>query len=150
MKRRRIYCILIISGLLFSACAALAKPIPAGFVSKEEHFDPHGFQDYTDYCKYQYTSTEPFRKDTRYHFITDDEIENVSGYFEDFYRWMKTENRLDEYDFNQTCISAGDYVLIKTKEGEPIGDSYYEKYDNYTLYFFDTESLTLFYIHNNT
>ena len=63
---------------------------------------------------------------------------------------MKTENRLDEYDFNQTCISAGDYVLIKTKEGEPIGDSYYEKYDNYTLYFFDTESLTLFYIHNNT
>lgn len=45
--------------------------------------------------------------------------------------------------------NEGDYARIATKEGEKIGDSKYQKYDNYSIYFFDTETLTLYYIHNN-
>ena len=46
-------------------------------------------------------------------------------------------------------ISEGDYVLIETKEGKPIGDSFYGKYDNYSVYFFDTDSCVLYYLHSN-
>ena len=62
---------------------------------------------------------------------------------------MKTSNRLNEYDFLNDYISEGDYFYIKTKEGEKIGNSYYGKYDNYTIYFFDTDQNILYYIHSN-
>ena len=62
---------------------------------------------------------------------------------------MESKDRLKEYDFDVTKITEGDFFRIKTKEGESIGDSKYQKFDNYTLYFFDTETLTLYYIHNN-
>ena len=154
MKRLMLVCVMmLLVCLCLSGCnlSAIMKPIPAGYINKDEHFDPNGFQDYTDYCKYQYASAEPFRRDTRYHVITEDEKDDIYGYFVNFRGWMATAERLDEYDFSPTCISVGDYVLIETKEGQPIGSGgrQYGKYDNYSVYFFDTESLTLYYIHNN-
>lgn len=128
----------------------VSRHVPPGFISKEEHFDPGGFQDYTDYCKYRYASMEPFQRDDRYHEISSDEgAVTVAGYFEDFTGWMRAGNRLNEYDFDTAYINQGDYVLILTKEGQAIGNSAYGKYDHYSVYFFDAESLTLYYIHNN-
>lgn len=62
---------------------------------------------------------------------------------------MEDAGRLDEYDFNEVIINEGDYVKIKTKEGQTIGNSKYKKYDNYHVYFFDSETNTLYYIHSN-
>lgn len=62
---------------------------------------------------------------------------------------MRECDRLDEYDFDESVINSWDYIRIKTKEGEKIGDSKYEKYDNYSVYYFDIETLTLCYIHSN-
>ena len=126
----------------------LDKP-PSGYTEKEEHYDPNGFQDYTDYCKYQYASVDPFRNDERYHAVTAEETKAIIGYFSNFERWMRSADRYDEYDFDWRCVNEGDYVFIMSKEGRPIGQSYYGKYDNYTVYFFDTESMILYYIHNN-
>lgn len=129
---------------LVVGCSTTAfKPIPSGYVAKDEHFDKDGFQDYTDYCKYYYSSPEPFAGDKRYHAITASEIAEVAGYFENFHNWMEIEDRLDEYDFSPDRINAGDYVLIETKE------ELHSIYDNYTVYFFDVESLILYYIHSN-
>ena len=125
------------------------KPIPSGYTEKEEHYDPNGFQDYTDYCKYRYASADPFRNDERYHAVTAEETKAIIGYFSDFEGWMRSADRYDEYDFDWRCVNEGDYVFIMSKEGRPIGQSYYGKYDNYTVYFFDTESMILYYIHNN-
>ena len=52
-------------------------------------------------------------------------------------------------DFDINDINEGDYVKIKTKEGQKIANGKYETYDNYSVYFFDIETLTLYYIHNN-
>ncbi len=62
---------------------------------------------------------------------------------------MSLSNRSDEYDFSESNITQGDYVYIKTKEGEKSGNSYYDKFDYYTVYFFDLEQHTLYYIHNS-
>ena len=62
---------------------------------------------------------------------------------------MKAADRQSEYDFDDSCISKGDYFCIKTKEGQEIGTGNYDKFDNYTVYFYDSESSILFYIHTN-
>ena len=123
--------------------------IPAGYITKEEHFDPSGWQDFTDYCKYQYGSVLPFEKDARYHIVSDDEVAEIIGYHENFSGWMRIDHRLDEFDFDPACINAGDYCLIDDMEGRPIGESSYAKFENYHLYYFDRETLTLYYMHNN-
>lgn len=142
---------------VFSACTLLPLPtlnesiIPEGYIGEEEHFDKEGWQDFTDYCKYVYTDATTFETNLQFQIVTDSDTENIVGYFENFQTWMETENRLGEYDFDTGCITPGDYVHIETKEGTPIGTSgsKYDKFDSYTVYFFDTDSNTLYYIHNN-
>lgn len=123
--------------------------IPKGYVEKEEYYDKDSFQDYTDYAKYKYLSENIIINDDEYIKITEEDINNIKGYFENFYNWMESHNRLNEYDFDTKIINEGDYIKIKTKEGEVIGDSTYDKYDNYSIYFFDMDTLTLYYIHSN-
>ena len=138
-----------------SACTLLPLPtlnesiIPEGYIGKEEHFDKEGWQDFTDYCKYVYTDATSFETNLQFQTVTDSDTENIVGYFENFQTWMETENRLGEYDFDTGCITPGDYIHIETKEGTLIGSGYYGKFDSYTVYFFDTDSNTLYYIHSN-
>ena len=135
--------------LLLQGCAAVTAiprvedKIPPGYVRKEEYFDPDGFQDYVDYCKYWYPDGEAFEKDPHWHPVSEEEIEGIRGYFENFRAWMESDRRLDEYDFDPACIGAGDYVRIE------IGSTHWSQYDDYTLYFFDGETGVLYYIHAN-
>lgn len=149
MKKKIILSLMVV--FLITGCASQANyaEIPKGYTDKEEHYDQDGFQDYTDYAKYIYPSQEIIINDSEYEKITKDDIENIEGYFENFRNWMRVCNRLDEYDFDESIINEGDYIRIKTKEGQKIGDSKYEKYENYSIYYFDLETLTLYYIHNN-
>ena len=134
--------------LFLSGCSAGAK-VPDGFTNKEEHFGRAGLQDFTDYCKYSYNDNSPFENDPDYRQISGTDIAEISGYFENFRSCMEALNRTDEYDFDTKCITPGDYVYITDKEGERIGNSLYEKYDDYTVRFFDTDSRILYYLHFN-
>lgn len=71
------------------------------------------------------------------------DIDNIISYFKNFRDWMEKANRLDEYDFDINSISEGDYVHMA------IDNSKFSKFDNYTIYLYDVESHTLFYIHSN-
>ena len=142
-----LFCALCMT-LLLCSCG-ISDDIPAGYTASAEHFDPEPTQDHTDYGKYTYPSGEPFTNNGDYHIVGAGETEAIMGYFTNFGDWMETQNRTGEYDFDPACITAGDYVRIVTKEGDPVGNSRYGKYDNYSVYLFDTDSLTLFYIHSN-
>ena len=136
--------------ILLTGCSqAEIVGIPKGYIEKYEFYDTEGFQDYTDYAKYIYKDENKVIKSDGYKEITIDDVENIKGYFDNFKGWMEAASRLDEYDFDGSIINEGDYVRIVTKEGQPIGNSYYKKYDNYNVYFFDTETKTLYYIHSN-
>lgn len=139
--------------LLFfiTGCSSQADNIgiPKGYIDKKEYYDKDGFQDYTDYAKYIYSEPDIIIFDDDYKKIFQEDIESIKGYFEDFKNRMESSNRLNEYDFKENVINEGDYIRIKTKEGQKIGDSEYTKYDNYSIYYFDMDSLTLYYIHSN-
>ncbi len=143
--------IIFLSSALLSGCAA-DKAIPKGYSEKYEYFDPDGFQDFTDYCKYLYPkdAVDTFKKSTLYREMSQEDVSRIAGYFDDFTGWAKAAEHLQgKYDFVVSLISAGDYYFIQTKEGTQIGDSVYGTYDDYSVYFYDTETSTLFYIHNN-
>lgn len=121
------------------------------YFDSEEHWDENGFQDYTDYCKYFYNENADvwFKNHSDYKEVKDENKKNIVSYFDNFKLWMETENRMEEYSFDTAMISEGDFFYLKTKEGEKIGNGVYKKFDNYSLYFYDVDSHTLVYIHNN-
>lgn len=118
-----------------------------GYFDKDEYFDPNSFQDYTDYCKYYYKdkNDKKFINSSLYRKVEIDDIENITSYFKDFENWMRIEERLDVYDFDTNIISEGDYVRIETKDYENPNSKFW----NYTIYLYDIESNTLYYIHSN-
>ena len=133
-----------------SGCS-LQKAIPSGYIECEEHFED-GFMDYTDYCKYYYKegSEDIFAAHKGYEKVKEEETQNIRGYFDHCGSMMKAQERGAEFDFDPQCITVGDYVYIETKEGEQLGEQdRYEKYDAYSVYLYDRESHTLYYVHNN-
>ena len=134
--------------LLLTGCnGTINAEIPKGYISKIEHYDTEGIQDHTDYAKYIYDKTI-VENDNNYKLVQDN-MDNIKSYFNDFKSVMESKERLNEYDFDIDSITENDYVRIITKEGTPIGDSTYGNFDNYSIFLFDSETLTLYYIHNN-
>ena len=129
------------------------RAIPSGYSSCEELLDPaHDLplaQDFCDYCKYRYEDDSAVRGVEFYAEVEAGDVAAIVGYFEDFEGWAKACDHLAAYDFDKSCVTPGDLFFIKSLEGEPIGDSEYGKYDNYSVYLFDTETNTLYYIHAN-
>lgn len=158
MKKNILIIIGVIVAIIFLLIGAIyvfinnyeEKGVIRGYKDKKEYYG-EGFQDYVDYCKYLYDNEfdDKFCNNKLYNKVRKEDIDNIKGYFENFEGWMETEDRLDEYDFKQESISAGDYIYISTKEGEPIGESAYGKYDNYSICFYDIETHILYYIHSN-
>jgi len=139
--------LLLLAAALVLALSACSASVAEGWYSCEEHFEKGALQDHTDYCKYYYHSAEELELGAYTELGAD--VSEVRSYFENFSEWMSVQDREEEYDFDADCIGEGDYVLIKDREGEAIGDGKYEKFEDYTVYFFDTDTSTLYYIHTN-
>ena len=62
---------------------------------------------------------------------------------------MIADGKIKDYNFDQTIIAEGDYIKVITKEGQTKNGKKYQRFDDYTVYFFDVETYTLYYIHGN-
>lgn len=112
-----------------------------------------GFQDYTDYAKYCYESITVQNLEESGYFTatTAEDVDEVLLYIENFEHWVETigEELKDNYDFDKSVVSEGDFLYIVTKDGEPIGQGTYGKFDDYSVYYFDLDAQILYYFHNN-
>lgn len=121
--------------------------------TSESFFTSGGFQDFTDYAKYTYEDISVQTLDSSKYFTAAnaDDVEEILLHIENFEKWVEAvggEVR-ENYDFDKTIVSQGDYFYIKTKAGEPIGGGTYKKFDCYTLYYFDVDTQILYYFHHN-
>ena len=142
--------VLVVFVVLMSGCSAPTDDVvkSLGDYKSEHYFTSGGSQDYTDYAKYTYEyvdfgSNEYFKK------ISFDSLNELTVHIEDFEKWVQTlketepENEIVlKYDFNSSLISEEDYLYIYDDPDYPELGSYY-------VYFFDIESMTLYYFHNN-
>lgn len=78
------------------------------------------------------------------------------GYIDNFENWVNVTREGDDdnalvvnYHFSRADIDESDYLYIYDREGKPIGDGAYSKYDYYNVYFFDSQTTTLYYFYNN-
>lgn len=88
--------------------------------------------------------------------MTAESKNELLGYIDNFENWVNVTREGDDdnalvvnYHFSRADIDGSDYLYIYDREGKPIGDGVYSKYDSYNVYFFDSQTTTLYYFHNN-
>jgi len=135
-----ILCVFLIIYIIFDVNKK--RPILTGYYDKAEYYQQGGFQDYTDYCKYYYKEEydKSFEKSELYTKVTDKNIGGILVFFNEFEKWMETSGRSNEYDFDIDSINIEDYVYIDPERNT---------LKNYTIYLYDTDTHTLYYIHSN-
>lgn len=117
--------------------------IPKGYTSYKQYYDKEGFMDYTDYCYYVYTGADAIKANGRYTELKRGDngketyMDDVKKAAEEFVDWMKALEREGELTFSLSDITEGDYAYLKENS-----------YSIITLYFFDTQTNTLHYMHN--
>lgn len=149
---KNLFCLTILLILVITVTTSCSSQtnnhyIPKGYINKEEHYDINGFQDYTDYVKYTYDSKDVILNNNDYKKVTSNDFESIKNYLENFRKWMETDNRLDEFDFDENIINEGDFFCIINVGNNK--EKNYLNYDNYSIYYFNVETLTLYYMHNS-
>lgn len=150
MKKFLLFILTVTLLQLFSACT-YTDPVIASLpeYQSEVFYTSGGFQDSTDYAKYIYGSVTTQQLVFSEYFckVNADDVEEILLHIQNFEEWIKVVGgELQEnYDFDHAILSVGDYFYLRTKAGEAIGDGVYD----YTIYYFDVDTLTLYYFHNN-
>ena len=152
----RVVFLLICSSLIFVGLIYLTFTllIPEDIIleslpkySEKEYYSSGGFQDTTDYAKYTYLiSGEDLQINEYLLPVESTDLPQIIAYIEDFEEWLSVSHDFptESYDFDKAIVSAGDYFYVSNRYQEP------EKaFWNYDLYYFDLESLTLYYFHSN-
>ena len=118
-----------------------------------EFYIEGAFQDYTDYAKYYYDSVD-FSNNEYFTKIEQSDIDVLNDHLDDFESWIETYREGDasrdivvNYDFDRSFIDSADYLYINSEKHT--WDDGYTSLVNYDVYFFDTQTNTLYYFHNN-
>lgn len=162
--RRALVLILIIM-LTLTACGVSTLPedkviasLPA--YKTRQFYTSGGFQDYTDYGIYTFDqiSEEDISYNDYFWLISDNNWEFVVSLMDDYESWVQLTKKNEpdsqlakNYNFDRSCMNRGDYICIMGKDESRLNDTVdiTEIYWNYNIYFFDVESMTLYFFHNN-
>ena len=141
--------------LSISSCAVPEDKVIAslGEYEKNEFCTSGGFQDYTDYAKYYFTSANVV--ENKYlNKIQETDFAIINTHLDDFEGWIETIKDSEpscevvvNYDFDREIIDVEDYIYIKSEE-RTWSDGF-TTLVNYNIYFFDTQTQVLYYFHNN-
>ena len=141
--------------LFLTACGMQTDRVVAS-VGEYENYDFYtsgGFQDYTDYGKYYFTTSSlagnPYLKR-----IQETDLDAINKHLDDFEKWIETMKDNDpsreivvNYDFDRGTVDLEDYFYIDSEEWEL--ETGHTLLTNYNIYFFDSQTQVLYYFHNN-
>lgn len=117
--------------------------IPLFPSEKYEDFG-EGFMDFTDYCRYTYKRDVKLNK--HFNKVSGLDIHFLRTLIESFpYDFL---DEPDNYDFPAEKVSVGDSYFVKDNDYTPNADDGYIM-DNTTFYFYDAETRTMYYFHND-
>lgn len=119
-----------------------------GQYDNKEIWTHGGFQDYTDYGIYSYTSAN-LNNNQYFKPVTYSDSEKIKEFIDNFEGWVdvfKEDDPDDElvsnYNFDRSIIDTSDYFYIFEKD-------YDIEFAYYDVYFFDVQTNVLYYFHNN-
>ena len=147
--------VVLILGIVLSSCIAPENKVlnSLGEYKSHEFYTEGAFQDFTDYAKYYYDYVD-FADNEYFCKIGQADIDVLNEHLDDFESWIKTYREGDasreivvNYDFDRSLIDCEDYLYIESEKHT--WDDGYTSLVNYDVYFFDTQTNTLYYFHNN-
>ncbi|MGN0477623.1 MAG: hypothetical protein ACI4HM_09850 [Ruminococcus sp.] len=117
-------------------------------------FSDNNENDKENFSKYIYDegADEKFAKSEDYEKITADNKEDVTAFFEDFQEWAGISTFKDEYDIKSDIVTEGDYFCIADSDlnNDNLGQRKSRTiFRQYSIYLYDTESHTLYYINHD-
>ena len=139
--------VFVVFVVLMSGCSVPTDEVleSLGEYKSEQYFTSGGFQDYTDYAKYTYKDVD-FSNNIYFSEISTESSENLITHIKDFEKWVELLEEDNEvalaYDFDSSVISNNDYLYI-------YDDPDYPELGYYDVYYFDNDTMTLYYFHNN-
>ena len=127
--------------------------VSLGAYESREFFSSGGFQDYTYYAKYAYTSANV--SGTKYlKQIREEDRDEINRHLDDFEEWIEiikdsepSNEVVVNYDFDREIIDEEDFIYIDSEEHT--WSSGHTSLVRYNIYFFDTQTQILYYFHNN-
>lgn len=129
--------------------------ISLGRAMSVQRYSVSGFGDSTDFGIYTFPGASP-EESEYFKPVTAESKTELLGYIDEFEQVIDSLRDGDEgadlvnnYRFSRADIDGSDYLYIYDRDGEAIGDGAYSKYDYYNVYFFDSQTTTLYYFHNN-
>ena len=141
---------------LLAACVIPKNKVLASLGEYRDHefYSEGAFQDYTDYAKYYYDSVD-FTDNEYFAKIQPSDLDSLHEILDNFERCIASYRENDEtceivvnYDFDRSWIDFEDYVYIESETWDPWEDGNLV-FSKYNVYFFDTQTNTLYYFHNN-
>lgn len=133
-----------------TGCGLFRDPVIAslGSYRTKELYTEGEVQDFTDYGKFTFDEAHP-EESGYFEPLTEEGMQTFCRYLDDFERLVGSLRESDpegelasHYDFDRGVLSPDDYWYLSTDPDDP-------EYGKYTVYLFDTETLTLYYFHNN-
>ncbi|MBR5545243.1 MAG: hypothetical protein IKU66_07190 [Clostridia bacterium] len=126
-----------------------------GVVVLEDYYSSGGWQDYTDYAKYYFENPDIENNEYLTH-MTENDIEDLIFYVDIFEDWLdilpnelSSMKLIKNYDFDKSIISANDYCYIDDYTSVDPNLELETEPASFNIYFYDIESETLYYFHNN-
>lgn len=141
--------------LLFTACAAPEDDVVAslGKYDDRDFFTSGGFQDYTDYAKYYFTSAK-VTENKHLKKVQETDFETINTHLDDFEGWIEAIRNSEpsnevvvNYDFDRGIIDTEDLFYIDSEE-HTWSDGH-TSLVRYNIYLFDSQTQVLYYFHNN-
>ena len=155
MKLTRFFLLLFLLVLLLTGCARMEDPIVAslGKYGDSEYYITDGFQDYTIYAQYVYSSAD-LSENLWLEKIQTEDFGIIQTHLDDFDGWIETIGRVEpdsevvaNYDFDRSVIDTEDCFYIDSEEHT--WEDGYTALVNYDVYIFDTQTQILYFFHNN-
>lgn len=158
MKRIKPTVIILLLIFLISTLSSCTVPEDKvlnslGEYKSSEFYTEGAFQDYTDYAKYYYDPVD-FTDNEYFSIIEQSDIDALNEHLDDFESCIEAQGYNDasseivvNYDFDRSLIDSEDYLYIDSEKHT--WDDGYTSLVNYDVYFFDTQTNTLYYFHNN-
>lgn len=153
-KMERYITLIIILALLLSITGCVFQTrqdkvlASLGRYDSEQLWTHGGFQDYTDFGKYSYSSIN-IDQNSYFKKVSSPDIEIIHAFIDDFEKYIDAFRNNDpndelalNYTFDCSSIDTGDYFYIY--EGEN-----YPKFGCYDVWIFDCQTKILYYFHNN-
>jgi hypothetical protein len=145
--------VIAVTTMFFTGCGDSENPseVLQGYKNSSV-FQKDGEEQSYDTYEYDESFDSKFAKDDDYIKVTADNIEEITGYFNDFESWAKVSSFKNDYKFTTDMITEGDYYTIP-KEQVNNDSAGLRKlrtlYRMYSLYYYDTETHTLHHIYSD-